>query len=163
MIIRTLAISLAVACSLGACTAVAPEPEPRPDLSALATAEAAAAAVERVVEPTAEMLAAARAGDPEEMQRAAATSLSGCPAPTTCPTTYGSCTTWSAPSQCNFTCTPSLFCSCPFPEHPEDPPCEPTYDVSLGRTTFSSFRVCFNSAQQACTEWKTSINTYCGC
>jgi hypothetical protein len=94
---------------------------------------------------------------------AAAAALAGCPQPTTCPTSYGSCSAWSAPSQCNFSCTSSLFCQCPFPEHPDDPPCEPDPSILLGRTTLSSYRVCFNAAAQPCTEWRWSIQSSCGC
>jgi hypothetical protein len=137
-----------------------PEPSPEqpgPD-------EAPPASVERLIEPTPAMLAAALTGNPSAMQAAA--TLSGCPAPSTCPTSFGACTGWSAPSQCNQTCTQSPLCTCPIViEHPDFPsePCVPDLSIMRGRNTFSSFRICFNAAQQACTEWKQSVTFFCGC
>lgn len=122
------------------------------------------APVERTIAPTQAMLAAALAGDPHGMQQSVA--LSGCPAPSTCPSSYGACTGWSAPAECSFTCNASPVCSCPIViEHPDVPPepCEPDPSIQLGRRTFSSFRVCFNPQQQACTEWKQSLQLFCGC
>lgn len=162
MIIRTLALPLAIACTLWACTTAAPGP--RPDPAEIAPDEAPLASVERFIEPTPAMLAAALSGDPSRMQ--ASTALSGCPAPSTCPTEFGSCTGWSAPSACNLSCVAAPLCSCPIgPQHPDYPsePCEPDPEIGRAITTSSSFRVCFNSAQQACTEWKQSFSSHCGC
>ena len=161
MIIRAVVVSLAVACGLAACTSVAPEPRPAEP----GPGEALPASVERFVEPTPAMLAAALSGNPATMHAAAA-SLTSCPAASTCPAGYGSCTTWSAPSECNSTCTESPLCTCPImPEHPDYPnePCVPDLSVLRGRTTSSAFRVCFNAAQQACTEFKQSVTFSCGC
>ena len=161
MMVRGFVVCLVVACSLWACSMVAPTPqpaEPGPD-------EALPASVERFIEPTPAMLAAALAGEPLKMQ--AATAQTSCQAASTCPAGFGACTTWSAPSQCSATCTESPICTCPIVVlHPGDPPpepCVPDLSVLRGRTTFNSFRVCFNSAQQACTEWKQSVTFSCGC
>jgi hypothetical protein len=159
VVIRGFIVSLA-ALSLWACTVAAPDPGSEP----LGPGEAPPASTERFVEPTPAMLVAALSGSPVAMQ--AATTLSGCPAPSTCPTGFGACTGWSAPSQCNQTCTESSLCSCPIViEHPDFPsePCVPDLSIRRGRTTSSSFRVCFNSAQQACTEWRQSLSFSCGC
>ena len=161
MNISMLTLSLAVACSLSACTTSAREPESRPDLVAIADEEAAAETVERLIEPTAEMLAAALSDDPVKMQQAVA--LSGCQLPSPCPASYGSCSSWSAPAQCNYSCSSSPLCQCPFPEHPDDPPCEPNPYILQGIETYNSFRVCFNSAGQSCTSWKRTFHSYCGC
>jgi hypothetical protein len=160
MIIRASVVVLAVACSLWACTTVTHEPQPAEP----GPGEAPPDSVERLIEPTPAMLAAALSGRPAEMQAAAA--LTSCQAPSTCPTGFGACTTWSAPSQCDATCTQSSLCTCPIvPQHPDFPnePCVPDLSILRGRTTFSSFRVCFNATQQACTEWKQSVSFSCGC
>jgi hypothetical protein len=127
--------------------------------------EAPPPSVERVVAPTPAMLTAALIGDPAAMQAAAA-AVAGCSASSTCPTAYGACTGWSAPSPCNTSCFESSLCTCPIViEHPDVPPetCVPDLSIKRERTTSNSFRVCFNAAQQACTEWKQSVTFSCGC
>lgn len=162
MIIKALSLSLAIACSLWACTAAAPEPQSEP---ALPGDDEVPASVERFIAPTPAMLAAALRGDPTEMQTSVA--FSGCMAPSTCPASFGSCGAWSAPAECGVTCTVSPICTCPIkPEHPDDPPnepCEPDLSVKRGKRTFNSFRVCFNPQAQACTEWKQTLQFFCGC
>jgi hypothetical protein len=161
VITRPFVVALAVACSLWACTSVAPAPQPVD----LGLDEAPPASVERLIEPTPAMLEAALAGDPSKMQLAAAT-LTSCAAPSSCPAGFGSCTAWSAPAECSVTCTENRVCTCPpMPEHPDTPPevCVPDLSVRLGHRTLSSFRVCFNAAQQACTEFQQSSNFFCGC
>jgi hypothetical protein len=165
--IRTFIVSLAVACSLGACTAAAPEPEPGPDVTAPGldvTApgdeEAAPAAEERIIAPTPEMLDAALFGDPEAM--AAVVPLSGCQAPSTCPSQYGSCSGWSNWAQCSLSCNSNPWCGCG-PEHPDEPPCEPNPYETSALVTSNRFRVCFNSQGQSCTEWNRGFSSYCGC
>jgi hypothetical protein len=156
MNIRALAVCLLAACGLLACTQAPPEPPAEP-AAGLLDEEAVAAPVEAFIEPTPAMLQAALSGDPVAMRDAAA-SLSTCHAPTTC-TGYGSCSGWSAYSFCNATCGP-LQCIC----NPHaDPTCDGTFDILRGRNYFESYRVCFNSAGQSCTEWRQSISTYCGC
>jgi hypothetical protein len=156
---KAIVISIAAACSLFACTSAAPVPaDPGPG-------EELPASVERFVAPTPEMLAAALSGNPAKMQTAAA-SLTSCPAASTCPAGYGSCTAWSTPAACDSICFESPLCTCPIlPEHPDFPnePCTPDLSVHRGRTTLDSFRVCFNAAQQACTEYKQSVTFSCGC
>lgn len=159
MKIRTFIASLAVACSLGACTP-APEPEPGPDPAAPGTEAAPPEAEERVIAPTPEMLDAALFGDPADM--AAAIPLSGCQAPSTCPSQYGSCSGWSGWSQCSFACNSNPWCGCG-PEHPDEPPCEPNPYETSALVGSNSFRVCFNSQGQSCTEWKRGFSSYCGC
>lgn len=161
MVIKRFLVSLATALGLCACTTAALEPVPVP---AEPGDEAPPAAVERLVEPTHAMLVAALTGSPAAMQAAA--TQSSCPAPSTCPTGFGACTSWSAFSQCSQTCFESPLCTCPIViEHPDNPPeqCIPDLSIRRERKTFSSFRVCFNSAQQACTEWRQSVSFGCGC
>lgn len=158
MISRMLAVSLAAACSLWACT---PAPEPAPDLALSGGEEAPPAAGERVVAPTPEMLEAALRGDPAEMA-AATSSLSGCPAPSTCPSSYGSCGSWSSYTACSFSCSSDPWCSCG-PDIPGQPPCEPDPYDTRGTTNYKSFRVCFNASGGSCTEWRRSVGSSCGC
>jgi hypothetical protein len=154
-------VCLATAFTLSACGA-GPEPWP----SAAGPDEAPPASVEQLIAPTPAMLAAALTGDPVKMQAAAATQ-SSCHAASTCPAAYGSCSSWSAFSQCDATCTESSICTCPpVIEHPDDPPpepCVPDLSIRRGRMTSNSFRVCFNSVAQACTEWKQAVSFSCGC
>ena len=161
--IRTLTLTLILACSLWACTSTSSEPTPAagPDTATIEPDEDAVA-VERVITPSAEMLAAALTGDPLQMKASAATQGS-CPSASTCPAQYGACTSWSAYSECNFTCINSQLCACPFPEHPDDPPCEPNPLATLATTYYSGFRVCFNAQGSACTEFRRTISNYCGC
>lgn len=156
-------VCLATALTLSACTA-SPEPAPTPSAPTPAD-EAPPPSVERFVAPSPAMLAAALTGNAAAMQAAAA--VTGCPAPSTCPAGFGACTSWSAPSACNEACFESSICTCPIViEHPDDPPpepCVPDLSIKRGRTTSSAFRVCFNAAQQACTEWRQSVSFSCGC
>lgn len=153
--------ALTAAAVVSACTAASSAPWP----DQAAPDEQPPPSVERLVEPTSAMLAAALTGNPITMQAAAA-AISGCPAPSTCPTSFGSCTSWSAPSACNDSCFESPICTCPIvPEHPDVPPetCIPDLSVRRGRTFSSAFRICFNAAQQACTEFRQSVTFSCGC
>jgi hypothetical protein len=160
VVIRGFIVCLATAVGLSACTTGSPTPSPEQP----GHDEALPASVERLVEPTPAMLAAALTGNPLEMQAAA--TLSGCPVASTCPAGFGACTGWSAFSQCSQTCTQSSLCTCPIvPQHPDDPsdPCVPDLSIRRERTTSSAFRICFNAAQQACTEWKLAVSFSCGC
>ncbi len=158
MISRMLAVSLAVACSLWACT---PALEPAPDLTLPESEESPPAAEERVIAPTPEMLDATLLGDPAEMAAAVAP-LSGCPAPSTCPAIYGSCGSWSSYTECSFSCSSDPWCSCG-PDIPDQPPCEPNPYDTRGFTIYKSFRVCFKAGGGSCTEWRQAYSNSCGC
>jgi hypothetical protein len=108
---------------------------------------------------TPEMVAAALTGDPEVMAKAVGISAA-CHAASTCPAQFASCASWSAFSSCG-----SSFCTggCVIPPKcgPSDPDCE--FSQRTGHTS-NSFRVCFDAAQNACTEWRTQTTaTGCGC
>lgn len=106
-----------------------------------------------------EMVAAALTGDPEQMAKAIGLAAA-CHAASTCPAQFASCASWSS-----FTTCGSQFCSggCVLP-----PKCSPaTQDCEVSQRfaqSSQSFRVCFDAAQNACTEWRTSTAlTGCGC
>lgn len=162
------AIAAAALCGLFACTQATTSPPPQPTESP--AVEPAATVMEltagpdepsltiarAVIAPSAEMLRAALAGDPDAM-RAAATATATCQAASTCPAQFGSCSSWSTPSLCSQTCGAPL-CRCrPIRDCPDDPP-EPS-----GTETYNSFRVCFDPNQNACTEWSNTKNSFCGC
>jgi hypothetical protein len=110
-----------------------------------------------VIAPTSEMLKAALANDPDAMRDAQAATAATCHASSTCPAQFGSCSGWSTPALCSETCgTPFCFCR-PIKDCMGEPP-EPR-----GTDTFNSFRVCFDANQNACTEWSSTISTFCGC
>lgn len=156
MISRMLAVSLAAACSLWACM---PVPEPAPDLTLPESEGAPPAAEERVIAP--ELLDATLFGNPAELAAGAA-SLSGCPAPSTCPAIYGSCGSWSSYTECSFSCNSDPWCSCG-PDVPDQPACEPNPYDTRGFTIYSSFRVCFKAGGGSCTEWRQGYSNSCGC
>jgi hypothetical protein len=105
-----------------------------------------------------EMVAAALTGDPDVMANVVGLAAA-CHAPSTCPAQFASCTVWSAFAACG-----STFCTggCVIP-----PTCGPEDDCGFSQrrgNTKESFRVCFDPAQNACTQWKTSTTaTGCGC
>lgn len=108
---------------------------------------------------TAEMVAASLTGDPDKMA-AAIGPAAACHAPSTCPTQFGSCGTWSSFTSCG-----SSFCTggCVRPPRcsPSTPSCE--FSQQFGQTS-ESFRVCFDAAQNGCTEWRNQTAvTGCGC
>jgi hypothetical protein len=94
------------------------------------------------------LLRAAETGDPEIMAAALATPglAAACHGRVTCPA-FGSCSAWSAASdcgdrQCNATCGICL------------PRGDPNCEFPFASTQPSeSFRVCFNSAGASCVEW----------
>ena len=157
MNIRALAACLFTTFGLWACTQAPPEPPADPASLALDDEDALAPPIEAIIEPTPAMLQAALAGDPDLM-RDAVVALGTCHAASTCPG-YGSCGGWSSNSFCNATCGP-MVCLCkPW----IDPECEYDPEFLRGRDYYESYRVCFNSVGQSCTEWKQTISTYCGC
>jgi hypothetical protein len=150
MTVRVLAVCLVC---LWACNTTTPEP--RVD-TVENQAELSAPPIERVIRPTQAMLDAAQRGDAQAMQ--AAVTLSGtCEASSTCPAQYGACTNWSGSFECNQTCGPGVCLCKPW----LNPDCTP--DDLRGRIYYNSYRICFDSAQNACTEWSQSSSTFCGC
>jgi len=163
MLIRARIAVIAAVCGVCACTTPSHDPpasrtpEPGPVWDQPETAEVTSEIAARVVlPPTAEMLKAALANDPDAMRDAAA--LTGtCQAASTCPAQFGSCSNWSTQSLCNETCGAS-FCFCRPVRLCEGDPPEPR-----GVQTFNSFRVCFDPAHNACTEWTNTTTSFCGC
>lgn len=155
---------VAVACSLWACTTSprqtpAPEPSEAERFASPVTAstdEAPLFVLREVIPPTEAMLKAALSNDPDAMRDAAA-AVAGCQASNSCPAQFASCTSWSTPSVCNSSCGPGV-CICRPVRLCEGEPPEPR-----GTDTFNSFRVCFDPAQHACTEWQQTSTTFCGC
>jgi hypothetical protein len=127
-------------------------------VSALITDEGATLYLARAVTPpTPAMLQAALANSPDAMRDAVATQTT-CQAAVTCPPQYASCSTWSTYTLCGSQCGPGVCICKPVID------CSPDDPSSLrGRDTYNAFRVCFDSNQNACTEWAQSISTYCGC
>lgn len=101
--------------------------------------------IELVIATTPSMLSAALTGDPEAMRVAAAFESEACGAASTCPG-YGSCGTWSSWNICDEVCSAEV---CGFAKY--------VYQ------TQHSYRVCFNAAQQACTERRLNMFRYCDC
>jgi hypothetical protein len=165
MSISARAIVVAVVCNLWACTtSTQAPPTPAPALEPAAAPQAAYTpdetadfAAVRVIAPTPEMLKAALANDPDAMRDAAATQ-STCQATTTCPAQFSSCTSWSTTTQCGSTCGPGVCICKPVRDcDPGDP------GVPRGTNSFNSFRICFDSSQNACTQWSLTTSTFCGC
>lgn len=127
------------------------------DVTQEGTTESAVSAL-RYEPATPEMIAAALTGDPDAMAKAVGISAV-CHAASTCPAQFASCASWSAFSSCG-----STFCTggCLIP-----PKCGPEDDCDISQRfghTSESFRVCFDAAQNACTQWRTSTTaTGCGC
>ena len=161
MSMRARAVFLAIACILGACTtAPAPEPAPAPapaPIAHMVDEEGNEIAAVAIIEPSPAMLKAALADDPEAMRDAAAVSLTGCQAATTCPTSFASCSSWSASTMCEQACNIGVCLCRPVWACEGEPP-----EVK-GSESFNAFRVCFNSTGQSCTEWTKTTNTVCGC
>jgi hypothetical protein len=167
MTISAQAIVLAVICNLGACTTPDQEtPSPTPIAApesaaalapALATPDEVSVLVARtLVPPTPAMLKAALADDRDAMRDAIMT-LSGCHSASICPPEFASCASWSTSSPCATFCGPvECFCK-------PGSQCDGEDLGPRGGTTFNSFRVCFNSAQVPCTEWRSTNVTSCGC
>lgn len=160
MSIKAGAICLAIACSLWACTTSATDPAPEPAPAPVAdpvpvtiSDDGQETILQAVIAPTEEMLAAALTEDPDAM-RDATTSLNSCQPTSTCPAEYGSCTPWSTATLCEQECGVGI-CKC-----------TPVWacDVEVkGRESLNSYRVCFNSGGQACTEWNQTTYFTCGC
>jgi hypothetical protein len=154
------ALCLAIACTIGACAAPAAEPsEPAPAAPIAQVPDDNELVAVAVIEPTPAMLKAALDDDPEAM-RDAVVALSGCQAASTCPSQYGSCSSWSAPSLCESICGGIGACICK-PVWSEE--CQGVPPEIKGRDSYNSFRVCFNPSGQSCTEWQQTSYTYCGC
>jgi len=132
-----------IACAVGACSAVSGN-EVQPET--MVEVEVQASTAEIVVPPPPEVIAAALSGDPDAMARVMITS--GCHAPFECPPQYGSPTIWSSFTWCDEVCDAG---SCP--------PGEGFH----GHDTFESYRLKFDSAQNACTEWQVETLPICGC
>jgi hypothetical protein len=115
--------------------------------------EVVAPPVERMITPTPAMVAAALSGDPKVM--ASAITVNACQSSTTCPPEFGACTNWSASEECAFSC--GSLCRCIFTPEGD---CEPEV---RGRSTFNSFRICFDPSGNGCTQWRQTISTFCGC
>jgi hypothetical protein len=155
-------VGLVVACSLWACTAATPQPPaPEPVVPALdddpaTSVDESALVIRAVIPPTPELLKAALTNDPDVMRDAVAT-LTSCQASSACPSQFGACTNWSAPSLCSSVCGPTqCFCK-PIRLCEGEPP------VPRGTDQFNAFRVCFDANQNACTEWQLTTSTFCGC
>ena len=162
----------ALLCGLCACTSTSHDP-PAPTDQPASAAPPAATVMEvaatddeaappmvisrAMIAPSPEMLKAALQNDPDAMRDAVVATAGTCHASNTCPGQFGSCGTWSTPSLCSQTCGGPL-CRC-----------KPVIDCMgelpepRGTDTFNSFRVCFDANQNGCTEWSSTVNTYCGC
>lgn len=118
-------------------------------------------ASKRVIPPTEEMLAAALAGQPLPMLPA-----SLCPTANTCPAEYGSCSSWSQATTCSDAACGSDTCTTRKCVDWEKPHCLEWEITSVPARWDSSwsYRVCFNQAGSACTEYTiwSRIKT-CGC
>jgi len=154
----------AFACSAWACTATPRQP-PAPEQSeperaaspVAASSDEAPLFVERqVIVPTEAMLRAALSNDPDAMREAAA-AVAGCQASSSCPAQFASCTNWSTPALCNETCGPGVCICRPVWQCDGEPP-EPR-----GTDTYNAYRICFDPAQHACTEFQQTQSTFCGC
>jgi hypothetical protein len=159
-------VIVAVICSLAACTtpttpAANPEPgETHATVSELTGSrdDAPTYIARAVIAPTPAMLKAALANDPDAMRDAVVASVpAGCQAASTCPAQFGACTNWSTTTLCNETCGVGVCICRPIIDCDGEPP------ETKGRDTFNSFRVCFDSNQNACTEWSSTTSTFCGC
>jgi len=165
-------VAAALLCGLCACTSTSHDPPAPADptasaapvtatvLEVAATADEAApptVIARAMIAPTPAMLQAALLNDPDAMREAATATLTSCQASSTCPAQFGSCGSWSTPSLCSQTCGAPL-CRCKPVWACDGEPPEPR-----GTDTFNSFRVCFDANQNACTEWSSTTNTFCGC
>jgi hypothetical protein len=167
MTIRARALIVAIACGLCACeaagqTSQAPPADPAsPAASSMevqSPTDDTTLTIPRVmIAPTPEMLKAALTGDPDAMRDSVIATASTCQAASSCPAQFGSCGTWSTPSLCNETCGLPLCRCMPLKDCDGEPP-EPR-----GTDTFNSFRVCFDSGGNSCTEWSSTTSTFCGC
>jgi hypothetical protein len=166
MILTTRTIVLAFVCSLAACTSAATAPPPAPEPAAEATTvselsgspeEAPQYIARAVLAPTPAMLKAALSNDPDAMRDAATSAVAGCHDASTCPAQFGSCTSWSTTTLCNETCGVGVCICKPIIQCGGEPP------ETKGRDTFNSFRICFDSSQNPCTEWTNTSSTFCGC
>jgi hypothetical protein len=166
MTIRARAAVIAIACGLCACEAAGQGPPAgrAPEATASVAVPEELTAVDTplyvnraMIPPTPEMLKAALTNDPDTMRDAIVNTAGTCQASTTCPAQFASCTAWSTPSLCNSTCGAS-FCICrPIIQCGGDPPEPKEVD------TYNSFRICFDSAQNACTQWSSTTSSFCGC
>ena len=149
MSVRLLTASLVIA-GFAACNVPpTPSPETQIDVAQLAVPPS----VVRLVAPTPAQLESALSGDPKAM--AIAITNEACMAPSTCPAEFGSCANWSGSTECDFQC--GGFCKCIFDP---DGNCEPEL---RGRTTFNSYRVCFDINGNACAECRQTTSFFCGC
>lgn len=140
MNMRIFAITIIAALGIGACSA---QPESLQEVKE--TFEDPPPPVELVISTTPAMLSAALTGDPDTMRAAAVLEASGsCVPASTCPG-FGSCTAWSSFNICDEVCGESCGLA------------------NFTYQTRDSFRVCFNAARQACTEWRQSRARFCDC
>ena len=167
MTIRSRAVVIALACGLGACeaagqTSQAPPADPAPpgasSMEVQSPTDDTTLTIPRaVIAPTPEMLRAALTNDPDAMRDAVVATAATCQASSSCPAQFASCGSWSTPSLCSETCGAPLCRCMPIRLCDGEPP-EPR-----GTDTFNSFRVCFDSNANACTEWSSTTSTFCGC
>lgn len=83
----------------------------------------------------------------------------GCHPSSLCPSSYASCASWSAPSNCGPSyCQDESWCG--------DPWCDNGCHSGGGpanHTPYEQFRVCFDSSGNSCTEWSSYDAVFCGC
>jgi hypothetical protein len=159
-------VIVAFACSAWACTTSPRQtPTEQTEPERIAASPAAASSddaplfvARQVIVPTEAMLRAALSNDPDAMREAAATTaVAGCQASSSCPAQFGSCTNWSTPALCNETCGTGVCICRPVWQCDGEPP-EPR-----GTDTYNAYRICFDAAQHACTEFQQTQSTFCGC
>lgn len=105
--------------------------------------------VASVIPATPEMIDAALNNKPLPISTA---QLEACHHPTPCPPEYGSCASWSSSYTCGYTvdecsCVKCTGAGC--------------FVGNLQTTTTESYRVCFNTAGQSCTEYTNSASSLC--
>lgn len=134
-------VLLMVAWSVGACSVASPVHE---EVQSEVQEAVLDRSTQTVLSPTPAMLEAARTGDPAAM--ANAVTPKSCTADFTCPPQYGACTGWSSGVWCDEVCL-STLCA----------------EGLNGKDYFNSYRICFDSGQNPCTEWRTTWLPICGC
>jgi hypothetical protein len=109
---------------------------------------------EAMITPTPEMLKAALTNNPDAMRDAMVNTATGCHGSTICPSQFASCTNWSTSSLCDANC---ITTKCSVGHDPGDT--APFRE----KDEFNSFRICFDSNQNACTEFSHTTTFICAC